>query len=927
MIIFNKKLTFKRHLAASFSTRLTLFFVGLAVFFLHSCQEREFTNPFDPQVPKTLSTSVLPAGAGKVNVSPGGTSFATDQVVTLIPEPSQHWVFKNWQGDASGSTVPLSLTMSSNKSVVAIFERRNYPLTITVEGEGTVVEKIVFTPSNREYPHSTIVELTPIPKQGWLFDSWSGDLSGKNVPQNITIDNPKTVRVKFVQQQISNLACASALNTGNLVATLPANGVSSAIPYTTVAGGSYVGQSVTSTGVTGLTATLAAGSFSPGSGNLTFTIAGTPSGVGTASFAISIGGQTCTFTRVVNPLGTIAGLNCGAATNNGTLIVGAAASNVNSVIPYTGGNGSAYVGQSINSAGVTGLTATLAPGNFVSGNGTLTYTITGTPSATGNATFALSIGGQTCSLTRVVTTLTGSITELNCGAASSTGVLNANQPASGVSGSIPYAGGNGGVHSGLSVGGSGVSGLTLTINPGSFANGNGTLEYSISGTPFGTGNVSFALIIGGRACTLTRVVNQIAGSISALNCSSAVNSGTLVAGVSASGVGSSVSYSGGNGGLYAGQVVGSTGVTGLTASLAGGTFGNGNGTLEFTITGTPSGNGTASFALNVGGRSCTLTRVVNQASGSIGQLNCSSATNTGTLTQGTAASGASFSVPYSGGNGGSHSGQSVSSSGVGGLTATLVAGAFTNSTGSLTYTITGTPTGSGLATFNLNIGGKTCSFSRDVLASATSGYPANTVLCGGVQAAIVPVINPATGRTWMDRNLGASRLATQSNDPQSYGDLYQWGRRADGHQCRNSATSTVLSSSDTPNNTNFILGSSVTDDWRNPQNPNLWQGVSGTNNPCPSGYRLPTASELSAEVQSWGAAKNSSGAFSSPLKLTTAGARLASDGYLWSAIGSYWTSTVEGNGSITLDIYDNSAATNFYKTDRADGSSVRCIRN
>ncbi len=900
----------------------------LFVLLLTSCQEREFANPFDPQVPKTLTTSVLPSGAGSINLSPSGSSFKTDEVVTLIPEPNQHWVFKNWEGDASGTTNPLKLTMSSNKSIVAIFIRRNYPLNITMEGEGTVGERVVFTPSGREYPHSTIVELTPIPKQGWLFDGWSGDLTGKNVPQNITIDNPKTVKAKFVQQQISNLACASALNTGNLVTSLAAAGVSSSIPYTTLSGGSYVGQSVSSTGVTGLTATLASGNFSPVSGNLTFTITGTPSGAGTASFAISIGGQTCTFTRVVNPLGTIAGLNCGGAANNGALISGAAASNVSSVVPYTGGNGSAHLGQIIASTGVTGLTATLAPGNFANGNGNLTYTISGTPSATGNATFALSIGGQTCSLTRVVTSLTGSISDLNCGAASSTGVLNGNQPASGVSGSIPYAGGNGGIHSGLSVTGTGVSGLTLTINPGSFANGNGTLEYSISGTPFGTGNVSFALIIGGRACTLTRVVNQIAGSISALNCSSAANSGTLVAGISASGVGSSVPYTGGNGGVYAGQVVGSTGVTGLTASLAGGTFGNGNGTLEFTITGTPSGSGTASFALNVGGRTCTLTRAVIQNSGTISNLACSSATNTGTLTQGTAASGVSSSVPYTGGNGGSHLGQSVSSTGVGGLTATLAPGAFTNSSGSLTYIITGTPTGSGTASFALSIGGRTCTLSRTVGSIETSIYPANTFSCDGVLAAIVPVTSPATGKTWMDRNLGASRAATSSTDSQSYGDLYQWGRRADGHQCRNSATTSVLSSSNTPTHSDFILGSSTTGDWRNPQNPNLWQGASGgTNSPCPSGYRLPTAGELNAELQSWGSAKNSSGAFSSPLKLPKAGSRIASSGALFSNVGSYWTSNVDGNGAATLDIYDNAANTNFYTTNRGDGSSVRCIKN
>ncbi len=40
-------------------------------------------------------------------------------------------------------------------------------------------------------------------------------------------------------------------------------------------------------------------------------------------------------------------------------------------------------------------------------------------------------------------------------------------------------------------------------------------------------------------------------------------------------------------------------------------------------------------------------------------------------------------------------------------------------------------------------------------------------------------------------------------------------------------------------------------DWRSPQNDNLWQGVNGINNPCPSGYRLPTEAELEAERLSW----------------------------------------------------------------------------
>ena len=119
------------------------------------------------------------------------------------------------------------------------------------------------------------------------------------------------------------------------------------------------------------------------------------------------------------------------------------------------------------------------------------------------------------------------------------------------------------------------------------------------------------------------------------------------------------------------------------------------------------------------------------------------------------------------------------------------------------------------------------------------------------QQTVGEVENPATGKTWMDRNLGASQVATSSTDEDAYGDLYQWGRAADGHQVRTSGTTTTLSNSDTPGHSNFILAPITPYDWRSPQNDNLWQGVSGTNNPCPSGFRLPTLAEWLAERSSW----------------------------------------------------------------------------
>ncbi|WP_415325835.1 hypothetical protein [Chryseobacterium sp. MMS23-Vi53] len=96
-------------------------------------------------------------------------------------------------------------------------------------------------------------------------------------------------------------------------------------------------------------------------------------------------------------------LDCSGVVHNGTIQAGVATpAGVTSVISYSGGNGSSYNGQTIASTGVTGLTATLSAGNFANGNGILTFTITGTPSGSGNANFIIAVGGQTCSFTRNV---------------------------------------------------------------------------------------------------------------------------------------------------------------------------------------------------------------------------------------------------------------------------------------------------------------------------------------------------------------------------------------------------------------------------------------------------------------------------------------------------------------------------------------------
>ena len=220
------------------------------------------------------------------------------------------------------------------------------------------------------------------------------------------------------------------------------------------------------------------------------------------------------------------------------------------------------------------------------------------------------------------------------------------------------------------------------------------------------------------------------------------------------------------------------------------------------------------------------------------------------------------------------------------------------------------------------------------LKSSTSPYPGGTVHCDPQSRTAVVTVTTLTGRIWMDRNLGAQQVATNRQDPLSYGDFYQWGRGADGHQCRNSGTQTIQSTSDQPGHGNFITRStsSSTSDWRNPHNGTLWQGVNGVNNPCPLGFRIPTEAEFNLEKGLWNQNDPFAG-FNSVLKIPFMGFR-ETDGVIplpsqLPQFQALWTSTISNNQSKAFQIrYDGFNGDAYVEVHaRAHGYSVRCIKN
>ncbi|NVJ45975.1 MAG: DUF285 domain-containing protein [Cytophagia bacterium] len=164
----------------------------ISIVFLFSCTTEEILPTY------TIETNVTPLDGGELKISPQKSEYREGEIITVIPEPSEGWIFKEWKGDFQGNTNPLQIIMNSNKSIIGVFEEKSYNLNLTIIGEGTVEEKIISNPSGKVYPNGTLVELIPKPSEGWVFGNWGGDLNGSQSPITILVDGEKNVKVYFI---------------------------------------------------------------------------------------------------------------------------------------------------------------------------------------------------------------------------------------------------------------------------------------------------------------------------------------------------------------------------------------------------------------------------------------------------------------------------------------------------------------------------------------------------------------------------------------------------------------------------------------------------------------------------------------------------------------------------------------------------------
>ena len=152
----------------------------------------------DPVISYTLTVSS--GTGGSVNTS--GGSYNQGQSVSITATPNPEYVFVNW---SNGSTEnPLTLNVNQNLTLTANFEKRKYPLTINIQGEGIVIEEIISSgKTTTEYNSGSVIRLTAVPSGEWnVFDSWTGDINDENSIIEFIIDEPKEITVNFEESSL-----------------------------------------------------------------------------------------------------------------------------------------------------------------------------------------------------------------------------------------------------------------------------------------------------------------------------------------------------------------------------------------------------------------------------------------------------------------------------------------------------------------------------------------------------------------------------------------------------------------------------------------------------------------------------------------------------------------------------------------------------
>ncbi len=135
----------------------------------------------------TVTVSADPSEGGTVEKTPDKAAYSAGEEVEVRATPTPPWRFTGWSGDADGSANPLRLAVTEDLTVTANFCKPN--VQIMVSSQPAAAGQVTITPDEEYFCPRDIVTLQAIPNQNWQFDRWTGDITGRANPIEVTLGN------------------------------------------------------------------------------------------------------------------------------------------------------------------------------------------------------------------------------------------------------------------------------------------------------------------------------------------------------------------------------------------------------------------------------------------------------------------------------------------------------------------------------------------------------------------------------------------------------------------------------------------------------------------------------------------------------------------------------------------------------------------
>ncbi len=156
---------------------------------------------------------IQPDTGGAISASPSRATYTYNTPIQLTANTETGYVFNEWLGDLSSSQPVETINITDNMTVTALFEIASYGVEAAVVGQG----QIELSPLQAVYSHGSIIDVTALPQEGWLFSNWGGGLTGNSPNESLTIVEAETITATFVPKQFS--LTANTVGAGSITLT------------------------------------------------------------------------------------------------------------------------------------------------------------------------------------------------------------------------------------------------------------------------------------------------------------------------------------------------------------------------------------------------------------------------------------------------------------------------------------------------------------------------------------------------------------------------------------------------------------------------------------------------------------------------------------------------------------------------------------